>query len=44
MRTTIKDIAKATGLSITTVSLVLNNKGKNISPEHRQLVIEVPSA
>lgn len=41
LRTTIKDIAKETGLSITTVSLVLNDKGKNISPEHRKLVVAV---
>lgn len=38
MRTTIKDIAQATGLSITTVSLVLNSKGKKISAAHRKLV------
>lgn len=41
MRTTIRDIAQATGLSITTVSLVLNNKGNRISIEHRQLIKEI---
>lgn len=33
MRTSIKDIARATGFSITTVSLVLNNKDSKISAE-----------
>lgn len=38
MRTTIKDIAKATGLSITTVSLVLNGKPHRISKKSCKLV------
>jgi LacI family transcriptional regulator len=38
MRATIKDIAKLTGLSITTVSLVLNNKGARFPGETRDLV------
>ncbi|KMO87063.1 transcriptional regulator [Megasphaera cerevisiae DSM 20462] len=40
MRTTIKDIAKATGLSITTVSLVLNEKPHRISRETCKLIEE----
>ena len=40
MRTTIKDIAAKTGLSVTTVSLVLNNKPSKISQETRKLVLE----
>jgi LacI family transcriptional regulator len=40
MRTTIKDIAKKTGLSITTVSLILNDKGGRFPPETRQTVNE----
>ena len=40
MRTTIKDIANYTGLSITTVSLVLNNKPSKISEKTKQKVIE----
>lgn len=39
MRTTIKDIANKTSLSITTVSLVLNNKGSKISEQTRQRVL-----
>ncbi len=39
MRTTIKDIASRTGLSITTVSLVLNGKGEKISASTRELVL-----
>ena len=35
MRTTIKDIAAATGLSVTTVSLVLNHKPSGISSATR---------
>lgn len=40
MRTTIKDIAKKTGLSITTVSLVLNGKGTRISEKSKELVLK----
>lgn len=40
MRTTIKDIAAMTGLSITTVSLVLNNKPSRISEQSKALVFE----
>lgn len=40
MPTTLKDIAKATGLSTTTVSLVLNGKPNRISKEKAQLVEE----
>jgi LacI family transcriptional regulator len=40
MRATLKDIAKQTGLSITTVSLVLNNKGARFPGETRDLVFD----
>lgn len=40
MRATIKDIAKATGLSITTVSLVLNNKPNRIPQATRDVVLK----
>lgn len=40
MRTTIRDIANYTGLSITTVSLVLNNKPSKIPEKTKQKVIE----
>lgn len=40
MRTTIKDIAAKTGLSVTTVSLVLNNRPSKISQETRELVLK----
>lgn len=39
MRTTIKDIAHETGLSVTTVSLVLNGKGDRISEATRSKVL-----
>ena len=39
MRTTIKDIASKTNLSVTTVSLVLNNKPSKISQKTRELVL-----
>ncbi len=39
MRTTIKDIAKKTGLSVTTVSLVLNGKPNKIPQRTRELVL-----
>lgn len=41
MRVTIKDIAKACGLSTTAVSLVLNGKGKKISSEHTELILKI---
>ncbi|HWQ29941.1 MAG TPA: LacI family DNA-binding transcriptional regulator, partial [Negativicutes bacterium] len=41
MRVTIKDIAQKTGLSITTVSLVLNGKAVKISEESKALVHKV---
>jgi LacI family transcriptional regulator len=37
MSVTIKDIAKETGLSVTTVSLVLNNKPSKISTKKNLL-------
>lgn len=40
MRVTIKDIAEYTGLSITTVSLVLNNKAVRIPIETRERVLD----
>jgi len=40
MRPTIKDIAAKTGLSITTVSFVLNNKPSRISEKSRKLVLD----
>lgn len=40
MRTTIKDIAKATGLSIAAVSLVLNDKPNKISDKTKELILE----
>lgn len=40
MRTTIKDIANYTGLSVTTISLVLNGKDAKIPIATRKLVIE----
>ena len=41
MRVTIKDLAKATNLSKTTVSLVINNKESRISAETREYVLQV---
>ena len=40
MRTTIKDIARATGFSVTTVSLVLNGKAHKIPENTKQIVLE----
>jgi len=40
LRTTIKDIAAKTNLSVTTVSLVLNDKPSKISEKTRELVIK----
>lgn len=40
MRTTIKDIAEYTGLSITTISLVLNNKAFKIPQETKKIIFE----
>lgn len=40
MRTTIKDIARATGLSVTTISLVLNDKPNKIADDTKKLVRE----
>ncbi|QIL45975.1 LacI family transcriptional regulator [Vagococcus coleopterorum] len=41
MKITIKDIAKEAGVSITTVSQILNNKGHRFSEKTRQKVLEV---
>ncbi|MDD4807263.1 MULTISPECIES: LacI family DNA-binding transcriptional regulator [Caproicibacterium] len=41
MRVTIRDIARKTGLSPSTVSLVLNNKCERISQKTRDLVLKV---
>jgi LacI family transcriptional regulator len=38
MRTTLKDIAERTGLSVTTVSLVLNNRPCRVAEETRSLI------
>jgi len=40
VKTTIKDIAKETGLSVTTISLVLNNKPNRISQKTKELIIQ----
>ncbi|GAA0177056.1 LacI family DNA-binding transcriptional regulator [Clostridium sediminicola] len=40
MRVTIKDIAKHTGFSATTVSLVLNGKGKRISDKTKKVIFK----
>lgn len=39
MRTTIKDIANYTGFSVTTISLVLNNKGDKISQTTKDAIM-----
>ena len=44
MRPTIKDIAKKTGLSITTVSLILNHKGDKFPQKTRQAVFKAVKA
>lgn len=40
MRTTIKDIASYTGFSVTTISLVLNNKAKKIPKSTKDTIFE----
>ena len=40
MRTTLKQIAEATGLSVTTVSQVLNDRPCRVSAENRQRILE----
>ncbi|WP_196594239.1 LacI family DNA-binding transcriptional regulator [Pectinatus sottacetonis] len=40
-RTTIKDIANAAGVSVTTVSLVLNGKSNRISAKNRRLIKDI---
>lgn len=40
MRTTIKDIASYTGFSVTTISLVLNNKAKKIPKSTKDTILE----
>ena len=41
MRVTMKDIAKYAGCSVTTVSLVLNNKARSIPEQTQKRVMEV---
>lgn len=41
MRTTIKDIAERAGVSIATVSLILNKKDRNFAPATREKVLKV---
>lgn len=41
MRVTIKDIAKMSGLSITSVSLILNGKDVRVSAENRENVLRI---
>lgn len=40
MRTTIKDIARYTGFSVTTISMVLNNKASAISENTKKIIFE----
>ena len=40
LRTTIKDIANFTGFSVTTVSLVLNNKANRIPQSTRNAILD----
>ncbi|MFR7443283.1 MAG: LacI family DNA-binding transcriptional regulator [Sellimonas intestinalis] len=40
MRTTIKDIANYTGFSVTTISLVLNNKANKIPKSTKDTILE----
>ena len=40
VKPTIKDIAKETGLSSTSVSLVLNNRPNKLSPNSRKMILE----
>ena len=40
MRTTLKDIAQATGLSVTSISLVLNARPNRLSEESRRKVLK----
>nr|WP_330361551.1 LacI family DNA-binding transcriptional regulator [Enterocloster bolteae] len=40
MRTTIKDIARYTGFSVTTISLVLNGKAKKIPKQTKDVILE----
>ena len=40
MRATIKDIAKQAGVSITTVSLVLNGKAYKIPDQTKKIVLD----
>ncbi|MHC5247514.1 LacI family DNA-binding transcriptional regulator [Enterococcus sp. LJL120] len=41
MKLTIKEIAEMAGVSITTVSQILNNKGARFSPETRKKVLDI---
>ena len=40
LRTTIKDIARYTGFSVTTISLVLNGKAKKIPKQTKDVILE----